>query len=96
MISCTHDKMIEQDKKGVSMFGFEAMCIYYTNICIYYILYIYMYISYCTYTHINVLYLYISYRHISHFFSKSRICQTKEISLDFVSEACLSLLYSDI
>ena len=27
-----------------------------------------MYISYCTYTHINVLYLYISYRHISHFF----------------------------
>lgn len=43
---------------------------------------------YCIYTyHIDIYHI---------FFSKSRICQTKEISLDFVSEACLSLLYSDI
>ena len=65
MISCTHDKMIEQDKKGASMFGFEAMCIYiyYTNECIY----LYMHISY-TYTNKCIVFIHDTYiYHIAFF-----------------------------
>ena len=63
MISCTHDKMIEQDKKGASMFGFEAMCIYYTNECIY----LYMYISY-TYTNKCIAFIHDTYIYHNAFF----------------------------